>query len=160
MNRLSSRRVFQLPSKKEIFPAASCKIGAAGSCGSRIAPASNLQSGRASVELGTDEGIAAPVGGLGGCRRSGMPPPCAPGPGGGGHRTPAAARRSPGAGLRSLRSHLPRPPTKIRRKRGGRGGEGGLLQPLPKSSPCLQGRWSGERGQEPPRRFRGNRSGC
>lgn len=168
MNRLASQRIFQLPSKNEIFTAASCKIGIAGSYSCekrRVAKALNLQSGRALAELGIAEGLFA--------QHRGMPPlrggsapgcrlgvPSARG-GGGRTRTPArpppcalpAARRAPGSGLRSLRSQLPRPPTKIRRK--GMGGEVWVCvrrdscRPLPKSNPCFQGCWVEKRDRTP-----------
>lgn len=67
-------------------------------------------------------------------------------------RVPRSAAGGP-AGL-SLRSQLPRPPTKMKRKGMGRGGSGEerLLPPL-------QGCWDGKRGQGAPGRFLGTRSG-
>lgn len=126
VNRLSSQRIFQSPSKNEIFTSSlSQKKKKAGTAGSyswgkcRLAKAFNLKSGWALVELGIDEGIEG-----GECRRSGMPPlrdaasvrggparppPCPPTAG---LPAPACARRA---------SQHPRPPAKKTQKNPGMG---------------------------------------
>lgn len=107
------------------------KPGTAGTCSrEKMLPRYSFEpeKRRALVVLGLDEGVEARRGGKCRCSgwlRSGVPPRCAP-VRGGGTRPPAPLS----AGL-SLRSQLPRPPTKMKRKGMGRGERGGEAPAAP-----------------------------